>query len=131
MIQMVNGICGRENIAEKYFTIDTRTLTAPVLSGDYDTANGDYLYINDEFYKNQEKGTLDYQIEGIEIYRLNWTTQSDETTPKYEFILSKVGTGPMVMELGLGEDFVARVYATNTKGEKVYSDFSNVYTLGM
>ena len=116
--------------SEKKYLIDTRTLTAPVLSGGYDSEQlNDYLYINDEFYKNQEKSTLDYQIEGIEIYGFDYEQGSDGTEPKYKitYTYSIEGTGPIYLNTkDPSMYYMARVYATNAEGEKIYSDFSDV-----
>ena len=123
-----------------YYTIDTRTLTAPVLyynaARDYvgpsstpeSISLGEYIYINDEFYKNQEENTLDYQIEGAEIYRVFYesgTLSNPGSKPVYELIADNSGHAHVYPPGGSGF-YTARVYATNEVGEKVYSDFSEL-----
>lgn len=112
----------------KYFTIDTRELTAPVLnynpaagySGPGSTpesiAEGEYIFINNDFYKNQPEDTLDYQIEGTEIYQIHGST--------YELISDKTGNALVFPPSGVAY-YVARVYATNAEGERIYSKFSD------
>lgn len=112
----------------KYFTIDARKLTAPVLnynvaaeySGPGSTpesiAEGEYIFINNDFYKNQPEDTLDYQIKGTEIYQV--------LGGEYELVSDKTGNALVFPPSGAAY-YVARVYAINAEGEKVFSDFSN------
>lgn len=130
---------GNEEENRIYYTIDTRTLTAPTLyynvARDYvgpgstpeSIADGEYIYINDEFYKEQEEDTLDYQIEGAEIYRVYYkagTTADPGYKPVYELIADNSGSALVFPPTGSGF-YTARVYATNEAGERVYSDFSD------
>lgn len=123
-----------QNSAENgiYFTIDTRTLTAPILNAIQEGMsftdlknNGEYLRINSEFYEEQEEDTLDYQIEGTEIYRVYWISG---TKPVYELVEGKLGATHVFPPTGSAY-YTARVYATNEEGEKVYSDFSDIVTV--
>lgn len=119
------------------YTIDTRTLTAPILY--YNTNNnypgptstidsileGEYISINNEFYEGQKEDSLDYQIDGTEIYRVYYeTSDSSElgSKPVYELI-TEMGFAHVFPPSG-SSYYVARVYATNEAGKKVYSDFS-------
>jgi len=130
---------GNEEENRIYYTIDTRTLTAPILyynvARDYvgpgstpeSIADGEYIYINDEFYGNQEEDTLDRQIEGVEIYRVYYesgTSADPGYKPVYELIADNSGHAHVFPPSGSGF-YTARVYATNEAGEKVYSDFSD------
>lgn len=114
---------------DKTLIIDTRTLTAPVLNGNQEgmassdlIQNGEYLRINSDFYKSQEESSLDYNIIGTEIYEI---TYNIDGTKKYKLIESKGSTKHVYTAYGHAM-YVARVYATNSAGEKVYSDFSNI-----
>lgn len=114
-----------------YYTIDTRTLTAPILY--YNTNNnspgpsstidaildGEYIRLNNKFYEEQEEDTLDYQIDGSEIYRVYYKNSE----PVYELI-TEMGFAHVFPPSGYSY-YVARVYAFNALGEKVYSDFSD------
>lgn len=129
-----------QNSAENriYFTIDTRTLTAPILNASQEGIsftdlknNGEYLRINSEFYEEQEEDTLDYQIEGTEIYRVYWisgTSSDPGQKPVYELVEGKFGFAHVFTPNGSAY-YTARVYATNEEGEKVYSDFSDIVTV--
>ena len=129
-----------QNSAENriYFTIDTRTLTAPILYASQEGMaftdlknNGEYLRINSDFYEEQEEDALDYQIEGTEIYRVYWVsgTSSDPgQKPVYELVEGKFGTTHVFTPTGSAY-YTARVYATNEEGEKVYSNFSDIVTV--
>lgn len=113
------------------YTIDTRTLTAPILY--YNTNNnypgpnstidaildGEYIRINESFYEEQSEDTLDYQIDGSEIYRVYYKNSE----PVYELI-TEMGFAHVFPPSG-SSYYVARVYATNEAGKKVYSDFSD------
>ena len=113
------------------YTIDTRTLTAPILY--YNTNNnypgpnstidaildGEYIRINESFYEEQSEDTLDYQIDGSEIYRVYYKNSE----PIYELI-TEMGFAHVFPPSG-SSYYVARVYATNEAGKKVYSDFSD------
>ena len=113
------------------YTIDTRTLTAPILY--YNTNNnypgpnstidaildGEYIRINESFYEEQSEDTLDYQIDGSEIYRVYYKNSE----PIYELI-TEMGFAHVFPPSG-SSYYVARVYATNEDGKKVYSDFSD------
>ncbi len=103
------------------FTIDSRTLTAPILST---SPYGSHLKINFEFYQNQGEDTLDYQIEGVEIYNVYWS--DFELTG--ELIKQGDISGFVVPRTGY---YAARVYATNEMGERVYSDFSDIITVAV
>lgn len=122
-----------------YYTIDTRTLTAPTLyynvTRDYvgpgstpeSIAEGEYIWINDEFYKKQEEDTLDYQIDGVEIYRVyhkTGTTSDPGYKPVYELIEDNLGHAFVFPPSG-SSFYTARVYAINEEGKRVYSDFSD------
>lgn len=114
-----------------YYTFDTRTLTAPILY--YNTNNnspgpsstidaildGEYIRLNNKFYEEQEEDTLDYQIDGSEIYRVYYKNLE----PVYELI-TEMGFAHVFPPSGYSY-YVARVYAFNALGEKVYSDFSD------
>ena len=112
------------------YTIDTRTLTAPILnygsgSNVENILNGEYIYINENFYKEQEENTLDYQMSGVEIYRVNYVSGE----PTYELVANNsYGSVHVFPPNGFGY-YVARVYATNEAGITVYSNFSNLVTV--
>ena len=72
-----------------------------------------------EFYEEQEEDTLDYQIDGSEIYRVYYKNSE----PVYELI-TEMGFAHVFPPSGYSY-YVARVYAFNALGEKVYSDFSD------
>ena len=112
---------------DKYYIIDTRKLTAPILTynpaagyaGPGLSANeieqGEYISINQDFYKKASENSLDYLMEGTEIYRVYGST--------FELVSDKFGTAHVFPPFGSAY-YVARVYATNAEGERVYSDFS-------
>lgn len=112
------------------YTIDTRTLTAPILnygsgSNVENILDGEYIYINENFYKEQEENTLDYQMSGVEIYRVNYVSGE----PTYELVANNsYGSVHVFPPNGFGY-YVARVYATNEAGITVYSNFSNLVTV--
>lgn len=129
---------GNEGENRIYYTIDTRTLTAPILDADQEGIsfsdlknNGEYLRINSNFYREQEENTLDYQIEGAEIYRVYYesgTTSDPGYKPVYELISDNFEHAHVFPPTG-SDYYTARVYATNAEGEKIYSDFSNIVTV--
>ena len=111
----------------KYFTIDSRKLTAPILTYNpaagysgpglsvNDIEQGEYIFTNQDFYKKASEDSLDYLVEGTEIYRVYGST--------FELVSDKFGTAHVLPPFGKSY-YVARVYATNAEGERVYSDFS-------
>ena len=108
----------------KTLIIDTRTLTTPTLSVDEYSSwtdrirDGERITINNDYYKQQNEDTLDYNKEGVEFYEIlagNKYKLIENSTIWFEDVLPSYGHGV----------YVARVYATNAAGEKVYSDFSN------
>lgn len=111
----------------KLFTIDTRTLTAPIL-----TKLSQQVQVNDEFYEKQDETTLDSQVEGYEIYRVYdelGTNLAPGYIPMYELVNDHNSSFANVeLSSGFGY-YVARVYATNKEGKRVYSDFSNFVSL--
>ena len=118
------------NSEKEYFTIDTRTLTKPVLSVTKEGIsfselknNGEYLSINSDFYKKQKEETLDYNIEGVEIYRVYFISG----VPYYELVSEKGETIHVFPPNG-ADYYAARVYAKNKVGKKIYSEFSDIIT---
>lgn len=116
---------------KKYFTIDTRSLTKPILNSDQegitfsDLKNyGEYLSINKDFYKKQKEDTLDYNIEGVEIYRM----YSNNFVPYFELVNENLEATHVFPQEGSAY-YTARVYATNKIGKKVYSEFSDIVTV--
>ena len=116
---------------KKHFVIDTRSLTKPILNSDQegfafsDLKNyGEYLSINKDFYKKQEEDTLDYNIEGVEIYRI----YSNNFVPYFELVNENLEVAHVFPQEGSAY-YTARVYATNKIGKKVYSEFSDIVTI--
>lgn len=123
---------------DKYYTIDARKLTAPIIT--YNPAagypgpslsvdhikQGEYISTNEDFYNEASEDSLDYLVEGTEIYRVYYesgTTDDSGQKPAYELIRDKIGTAHVFPPFGAAY-YVARVYATNAEGKRVYSDFS-------
>jgi len=106
------------------FIIDTRTLTAPVLKGSTDLDNGEYLEINDEFYEEQDEKSLDSLVEKAEFYEIYYQSG----VKKYRLVKDGF-TFALLFPNNGAANYVARVYATNAAGKKVYSDFSNEITV--
>lgn len=116
---------------KKHFVIDTRSLTKPILNSDQegfafsDLKNyGEYLSINKDFYKKQEEDTLDYNIEGVEIYRI----YSNNFVPYFELVNENLEVAHVFPQEGSAY-YTARGYATNKIGKKVYSEFSDIVTV--
>ena len=115
-------------------TIDHTQLTTPTLEN-ASTHSG----TGEEKIPNLQDGVYSYDlaidssdyideldnksVTGCELYVINGN--------KYDYLkdLSVNGTAPVLVEVGTKGEFVARVYALNSKGEKVYSDYSNVVTI--
>ena len=115
---------GNEEENRIYYTIDTRALTAPVLT--HAGYGRSAVMFDRDFYYKQDKNTLDYQIDGIELYRVN---------PGYELVLvDNIPNAfyevkpPLPGEIGGGGIgyYTARAYATNALGKKVFSEYSNI-----
>lgn len=116
---------------KKYFTIDVRSLTKPILNSDQEGIafsdlknNGEYLSINQDFYKKQKEDTLDYNMEGVEIYRIYY----NNSVPYFELVNENLKTAHVFPKDGSAY-YTARVYATNKLGKKVYSEFSDIETV--
>lgn len=116
------------NENEKALVIDTRKLTAPILDGNQEGMsasdlidNGEYLRINKDFYQEQDKNSLDYNVTGAEIYEI---TYNIDGTKHYELVSDTYHVH--IYPKNGHAMYVARVYAVNAVGEKVFSDFSNV-----
>lgn len=119
------------------FVIDTRKPTAPTFASrgvGYSSIdsikNGEYIHIDSDFYETQAEDTLDYNIEKTEIYRIDWVaTPKGEREPQFTLITDshQFGFAHFFPPNGAAY-YVARVYATNAVGKRVYSDFSD-YTM--
>lgn len=109
---------------DKVLIIDTRDLSVPTLSVDENRSwtdrmrDGERIIINNDYYKQQNENTLDYNKEGVEFYEIvdgNTYKLVKDTTNWFVDVLPSYGHSV----------YVSRVYTTNAAGEKVYSDFSN------
>lgn len=112
----------QEQIIGNEYVIDTRELTAPELKISPEADGGLYLRINSDFYENQDKNSLDYLIEGTEIYEIYYK----DNVKKYKLLEGKFNF--VHTSANDSSSYVARVYATNAAGKKVYSEFSEEIT---
>jgi len=112
----------QEQINGNEYVVDTRGLTAPELKIFPESDGNLYLRINSEFYENQDENSLDYQIEGTEIYEIYYK----DNVKKYKLLEGKFNF--VYTPSNDLSSYVARVYATNAAGKKVYSEFSEEIT---
>lgn len=121
----------------KYYTIDTRTLTAPTLELDqleenynYNRTNGDQVKVKRSIYTDADKKLLDSKVQGAEIYEVYY---DGITISNFKYIKSLFGTQQYfsvnVKPSNGMASYIGRVYAINDAGKKVYSKYSNVVTL--
>lgn len=103
----------------KYFTIDTRELTTPTWDKpSFDkTKEETYFHINSDFYARRPKDSLDYNKLGTEIFEITSYGEYKKVEDKFDFKHVKTSYEPKV--------YVARVYANDANGKKVYSDYSD------
>ncbi len=83
--------------------------------------NGEYIYdfaINATKYVNDVDNN-EYTIDGYEVYEKNGTEYKSVKTGL------PAGAASVGVEVGTKKTYVARAYALNKSGEKVYSDYSN------
>lgn len=119
----------------KYFTIDTRNnITTPVLeiaqieeSSDFDITIGDKIFVDSNIYKNADENSLDYNVKGIEFYQIS---HDDNDSSDFEFndpIYGDIDSFFIqVKPINGVANYIARAYAINAAGRKVYSNYSNV-----
>ena len=119
---------------DKYYIIDTRkTITTPILKKNYDSfdenfEDGERITIDQSIYNKASEDSLDYLIEGAEFYEVNYDGYNISNFKyiddnNYFFTTVKPETGIA--------SYVSRVYAINSLGQKIYSNFSNVLTVIM
>ena len=103
--------------------VETPTLSISAGTDDYNYVgreNGEFLYhlgISGDYTLSDTAGT--FIIEGYEIY--------EKTGKEYKLVTSALagGAAEVKVEAGTSKTFVAKAYALNKSGEKVYSEYSN------
>ena len=92
-----------------------------------DLVDGKYMYdlaINKQIYRDSHNWNK-YEVTGYTVYEKSGSNYKEIATHLM------AGSEVVLVELKPGEKktYVARVYVTNNKGEKIYSDYSNVVTI--